>query len=510
MSYSMHLLSGSATAGSVEVSKNCFEGLFKGAEWRSLIEASIMDLVRVVQTFLGKPGSASSVYVFERELEQAGREFLRGLVQWVFNHLEGDDTAVLPKHVVFESASYTLIKKKTRQDVWTRFGKISMWRFGYRSTIKGHDLSIFPLAKVLGLIHGATPGLAEEVARLLGEGGMTQSRTMDRLARDFGIHFGVKKLRQLAGAVSEAMAEERHQAQVGRLEQLLIQADRSSGVHKPVIAVGRDGVTLGMRIKLGRLFEVAATGTVTVFDRRGNRLGTVYLAYVPEPGQPTMTRELTRLLKDLMNRWKGPMPRMCYVTDAGENETGYYQKVLKRMKHPVTGKPLEWIRVLDFYHATVRVWTMAELIFGKRIRGTRWARKMLKWLKLPGGINRILHSAAAMRDGYLAKSKRKEFDQAYRYLRTRMAFMKYDQYRKRGIPQGSGITEAACKTVYTQRLKLSGMSWKRDGAQTIINLRVMILSGVWDEAFKGFLLQSVEPKVRGQANSTIRDLQIAA
>jgi len=510
MSYSMHLLAGSATPGSVEVSENPWRNLLKDNGWQSLIEASIVDLVRVIQPFLGKPGSPSSVYAFEKDLEKAGRELLRRIVQWVFNHLEGDDTAVLPKHVVYESASYTLIKKKTRQNVWTRFGKISMWRFGYRSTIKGHDLSIFPLARILGLIHGATPGLAEEVGRLLGEGGMTQSRTMDHLGRDFDIHFGVKKLRQIAETLSEAIEEERHETQVERLEQLLKLATQSRGSRKPVIAVGRDGVTIGLRIKYGRLFEVAATGTVTVFDRQGNRLGTIYLAQVPEPEQPTMTRKLTRLLKDLLSRWKGPLPRMCYVTDAGENETSYYKKVLKPMKHPVTGKPLEWIRVLDYYHATIRVWKMSELVFGKRIRGTSWARKMLKWLKMPGGINRVLRSAAAMRDRYMGKTKREKFNTAYRYLRNRMAFMKYSQYRKKGIPLGSGITEAACKTVYTQRLKLSGMSWKRTGAQTILNLRIMILSGVWDEAFKRLLLKSVEPKVRGQANSTIQGLQIAA
>ena len=51
-----------------------------------------------------------------------------------------------------------------------------------------------------------------------------------------------------------------------------------------------------------------------------------------------------------------------------------------------------------------------------------------------------------------------------------------------GIPRGSGVTEAACKTVYTQRLKLSGMRWKKAGGQTIVDLRVVLLSGVWDEA----------------------------
>ncbi|MDP6557992.1 MAG: hypothetical protein QGF59_20430 [Pirellulaceae bacterium] len=41
--------------------------------------------------------------------------------------------------------------------------------------------------------------------------------------------------------------------------------------------------------------------------------------------------------------------------------------------------------------------------------------------------------------------------------------------------------EAACKTVFTQRLKLSGMQWKRDGAKVILRLRIVLLSGIWDE-----------------------------
>lgn len=61
--------------------------------------------------------------------------------------------------------------------------------------------------------------------------------------------------------------------------------------------------------------------------------------------------------------------------------------------------------------------------------------------------------------------------------------MRYAAYKRVGIPCGSGVTEAACKTIYTQRLKLSGMRWKKAGAQTILNLRVLLLSGVWTEAY---------------------------
>ena len=52
-----------------------------------------------------------------------------------------------------------------------------------------------------------------------------------------------------------------------------------------MLSVGRDGITLGTRCRGGSVFEVAATATVSVLDRRGRRLGTVYLGHTPEFGQ---------------------------------------------------------------------------------------------------------------------------------------------------------------------------------------------------------------------------------
>src|SRR5580692_1172646 len=146
------------------------------------------------------------------------------------------------------------------------------------------------------------------------------------------------------------MAEQQHESQVQKLLALLKQAAASTGKHKPVLSVGRDGITLGTRCQGGSVFEVATTGTVTVFDRRGKRLGTVYLAYTPEFGQKTMSTALTRLLEGVLRRWDGPLPRLCYVTDAGDNETTYYKQVLQSMRHPRTLACLKWQRVIDFYH----------------------------------------------------------------------------------------------------------------------------------------------------------------
>jgi len=72
------------------------------------------------------------------------------------------------------------------------------------------------------------------------------------------------------------------------------------------------------------------------------------------------------------------------------------------------------------------------------------------------------------------------------------------------------VTEAACKTVYTQRLKLSGMRWTPPGAQVILNLRVLQLSGVWEAAYAAVLKRFDEPHVRGQAAPKARPARKAA
>jgi hypothetical protein len=502
MSYSMHLLLTLATIllPKTPVAVDESEADPVSPDLTEVSAPALQRLRDLAEDFRRQPVSPTRTHRFEQQLQETLRELGRGIVQHTYNHLEPlADLQALAKHVHFEAGLYTRLNAKTPQHAWTLFGQIRLWRVGYRPTDQSGEPTIFPLALSLGLVQGASPALAERAAYFLGATGMSQGQTLQRLRQDHGVGWGVKKLRQVADAVSQALTAQRHETQVEKLLELLRQASATTGRHKPVLSVGRDGITLGVRLKRGNLFEVATTGTVSVLDRRGRRLGTVYLAYTPEAQQVTMSRELTRLLHEVLQRWQGPLPRLCYVTDAGDNETTYYDKVLARMKHPCTGAKLDWIRVVDYYHASERIGTLAALLFGKGQQSVAWVRKMQKWLLKPGGVNRVLHSAAALRDQYgLKGTKRAAFQKAYRYLRVRMKYMQYAAYRRVGVPLGSGVTEAACKTVYTQRLKLSGMRWQKAGAQTILNLRVLQLSGVWDDAYARALQEYKEPKVEDQ------------
>jgi hypothetical protein len=229
-----------------------------------------------------------------------------------------------------------------------------------------------------------------------------------------------------------------------------------------------------------------------------------------------MTDELTALVENILRSWHGTLPRLCYVTDAGESETKFYRTVLKPMRHPRTGERLLWYRIVDYFHASERIWTMAEALFGsgkaQALRGHRWARRMCRLLKQPNGPSRVLHSAAAIRSRLIkiSESRDKEYRRAYNYIRRRTNFMQYSHYKALHLPIGSGVTEAACKTIFTQRLKLSGMRWTRAGAHTILNLRVILLSGIWESVFRATLDSHSPAELKTYAPNAQQEQRIAA
>ncbi len=97
-----------------------------------------------------------------------------------------------------------------------------------------------------------------------------------------------------------------------------------------------------------------------------------------------------------------------------------------------------------------------------------------------------------------------DYWKAYRYLRKHAVWMQYADYRGQGMPIGSGVTEAACKTVFTERLKRSGMTWSHGGGQVILDLRVLVLSSVWPAAHEAYLRTKPQPTVSQSASKRVR------
>ena len=69
------------------------------------------------------------------------------------------------------------------------------------------------------------------------------------------------------------------------------------------------------------------------------------------------------------------------------------------------------------------------------------------------------------------------------YVRRGLSYTA-QQFKEAKWPIGSGVVEAACKTVVSERLKQSGMRWSMRGGQAILTLRSLIQSDRWEGAWR--------------------------
>jgi hypothetical protein len=421
---------------------------------------------------------------FECQLKELARELGRSLLECVLQLVEPAELEAAPARIRLNCLDEFRRKPKSLLKLDTLFGTVRVNRFLYESLLAG-ERCFFPLDTWLGVLPGhVSPALAEKIARLAA--GHTQRDVLQTIKQEHGVSLSVERLRKIVAAVAGQVSGYVCQAQVARVIELLNAAFSSTGRHTPTLVVGRDGCDIPIR---GQGYKVASTATVSVVDRRGERIGTVYLGRMPEENQVTLTAELTALLGCVLKTWTGPMPRLEYVTDSGYQESHYWT-VLKKMRHPITQQPLVWIRVADFYHVCQYVNKIGVALFGEGDEAARWYRKMRRKLRdKRRGARRVLHSAAALLNtrGKLSGTRQTAYETGCRYLSKRLRFMDYHNFRKRGLAIGSGVTEAGCKIVFTQRFKLSGMTWKCESGQHVLRLRTLTLSRLWTTVFHASL-----------------------
>ena len=458
------------------------------------------------QAFRSQPITPASTYQFEKDLKAALDEAGAEILEAELNQVEAADKQQAAPKVRYHKATYR-INKRTKATIATSFGNITVWSFYYLNEENGEP-GLHPLHVQLGLESGTTPVLAERVARWAVDHSQREVRQL--LAAEHGLAWSNDRLRRVLREFRRLVVMFRVEVQAERVLQWLADAERSRGRHRPVLALGRDGIMTPMRD--GSPYQEASAGTLSVYDRRKKRLGTVYLGQMPESHQVTMTDDLTALVKRVLTDWTGPEPRLVYVTDKGRAQDDYYRRVLKRMRHPRNPKQcLHWEWVLDFFHAAGYVGKLSEALFGKSTKDAqRWFGRMRHWLRdRRQGVTQVLRSAMQHYNRRkLSKAQEEEFWKAYRYLRNHSHLMDYARYRRQGLPIGSGVTEAACKTVFTQRLKRSGMRWGKEFGQVIVDLRVIYLSGIWDEVVRRDLRSRPQPQSIQKGSPNPRTLKL--
>jgi len=134
------------------------------------------------------------------------------------------------------------------------------------------------------------------------------------------------------------------------------------------------------------------------------------------------------------------------------------------------------ISIVDFYHATEHLDSIIdELRFhstDKRSEFSGTCRSLLEH----GDIEQL---ASLIRDK-TNHSNENEVEKKLAYFERNADRMRYGLFRAVGLFIGSGVMEAACKTIVGKRLKNAGMHWSKENANGTIALRCAICSNEFD------------------------------
>ena len=75
-------------------------------------------------------------------------------------------------------------------------------------------------------------------------------------------------------------------------------------------------------------------------------------------------------------------------------------------------------------------------------------------------------------------------------MKNNQSLMRYYQSVSKNWPIGSGVTEAACKTLVKQRLCGSGMRWKHQSAAIILGIRALSQTKErWEQFWQRFMAE---------------------
>lgn len=140
--------------------------------------------------------------------------------------------------------------------------------------------------------------------------------------------------------------------------------------------------------------------------------------------------------------------------------------------------------ILDLLHVTPRLWQAAKLLYGEKSPlVVPYVRQRLMQV-LQGKVETVVRGLRRLATKQrLAAAKRKVLRRICRYLHKNRLRMRYDEYLAKGYPIASGVIEGACRHVIKDRMERAGMHWTVAGAQAMLDVRSVSVSGQW-QAFQ--------------------------
>lgn len=373
----------------------------------------------------------------------------------------------------------------------TRFGEVTVEHGLYRPP--GHNPpTVCPLDATAGIIEGYwTPGAARLAALL---GAELTTRDAQRFSREAGMAVSTASLGRLVTALARTWEVQREVHEAALRESITVP------VSAKVICASVDGVHAPMRDKSAARqtkraeagkhgsgpsgYREVGCGTIAFYDREVERLHTIYHARMPEAKKAT----LGQMMQDEMVHIAGRRPdlRRVYLADGADINWQIAASIEAacQPQDQAAGRigPAA-VEIVDFYHACEHLKRACDAALGDSTIASKveFQKLKTKLKEADDGVERVI-DALRYRRGTVT-SRRKHVAAELTYFRNQRARMHYAEYRRQGLPIASGVVEAACKTLVTQRLKRSGMAWSQTGGQAVLNLRCWLRSDRFELAW---------------------------
>lgn len=339
------------------------------------------------------------------------------------------------------------------------YGDIAVERHLYQTAQGGETMCPMERNCQMEPFGSATPLLANVIAFKVSA--MTPGDVALDLEKCHGVAAAPSYIAETAQAVG--------QIAVDKKETWELRQTGTDGASVRVIATGMDGATLPL---VDENYKVAMVGTITLYDEAGDRLGTEYLGAMPEAGRAGFYRHWDTQVADLLQRY----PQALHVALC-DGERGNWEHI--DAAYP---KALD---ILDFFHGAEHLSKAVDVLYGRAPDEKKQAWYEYYYTILQEAkdgvytvVRELIYQGNHRKD--LSRSRRKALDTEITYFQNNAPRMHYWQYLDWGLPIGSGVTEAGCKELIKSRFCRSGMRWKREGGNQILQLRAIRLSKQWD------------------------------
>lgn len=225
----------------------------------------------------------------------------------------------------------------------------------------------------------------------------------------------------------------------------------------------------------GRPWHEASVGALHFMNELGAPLHTICLARMPEPRKATLFGQLETELTTVLS--ERPELDVVLASDGALVHWEELERIAERIRPLMTGRIFF---ALDFYHAAEYLTKAAEIVWSAgdaqaAVHAATWRETLQRHTD---GADRVLGSLRYFRDRLDTAASRRQLQGVIDFLANQHAHgrMNYAALDEEGLPIGTGVIEAAAKTLVNVRMKRAGSRFSQHGGQAVLLFRAATAS----------------------------------